>query len=292
MDFQYGDKIFSIPEPELCSDCRQQQRTSHRNEQYLYQLKSDLSGKQLISIYKPNNPWGEDFKIYTKEEWNSDQWNPLEYGREFDFNRPFFEQFAQLQKVVPKVNLVTVDNENSPYTTGTGYCKNCHLINSSEYCEDCYYGKLLQKCKNAVDCSYLYNSELCYECFSVYDSYNCVHLSYSSNCSDCYFSENLINCKNCFLCTNLKDKEYYFMNESLDKEEYKKRVEEFMGSYRNFEKAKEILANLRKKRMHKYANITASENCTGDFIQNSKNCFDCYDVNDSEDCRYVRVVWR
>ncbi|MCK9186692.1 hypothetical protein M0P48_04625, partial [Candidatus Gracilibacteria bacterium] len=32
-----------------------------------------------------------------------------------------------------------------------------------------------------------------------------------------------------------------------------------------------------------------SENCTGDFISNSKNCENCYDVSDSEDLKYVQV---
>jgi hypothetical protein len=41
--------------------------------------------------------------------------------------------------------------------------------------------------------------------------------------------------------------------------------------------------------IRKYANITNSENCSGDFIDSSRNCLDCYDVNDSEDCRYVQV---
>ncbi len=289
MDFKFGDKVYRIPEPELCPDCRAQRRVSHRNERNMYQNKSAMSGKQLICIYAPGTPWGMDYKIYTKEEWNSDEWDPTEYGRDFDFSRPFFEQFEQLQAVVPKINLVAVDNQNSPYVMGVAYSKNCHVLNSSEYCEDCYYGKLLQKVKNAVDCSYVYDSELCYECFSVYNSYNCVHLSYSSNCSNCYFSENLINCNNCFLSTNLKDKAYYFMNEPLEKEAYERRVKEFMGSHANFEKAKEILADLRKKRIHKYANITTCENSTGDFLQNSKGCLDCYDVNDSQDCRYIQV---
>jgi len=79
------------------------------------------------------------------------------------------------------------------------------------------------------------------------------------------------------------------MNEPLDEKEYKKRIKEFKGSYRNLQKAKEILDDLKKKRIHKYANITTSENCTGDFIQNSKDCLDCYDLNDSRDCRYVMV---
>ncbi|MFA6992713.1 MAG: hypothetical protein WC269_05580 [Candidatus Gracilibacteria bacterium] len=289
MDFQYGKVKITLPTSTLCPTCRSQTRTAHRNEQYLYHQKSSLSGKQLITLYSMNPAWGKPYKIYTQEEWNSDKWDPLEYGRNFDFNRPFFEQFAELSKDVPRLPLMQLGNENSPFTTGTGYCKNCHLINSSEYCEDCYYGKLFQHCKSSMDCSYLYNSEYCYECFSVFKSYNCVYLSYSTNCSDCWFSENLIGCRNCILCTNLSRKEYYFMNQPLEKEEYEKRLKQLKGSYQNFEKAKEILNQLKQKRVHKYANIVNSENCTGDFIENSKNCLDCYDMNESQDCRYVIV---
>lgn len=289
MDFQFGNSIISLPERNTCADCSNQLRTAHRNERFLYHRASDKSGKQMISLYQAHAPWGKPYTIYTQEEWHGDSWDPMDYGREFDFNRPFFDQFAELQKDVPRVTLISLGNENSPYTTGTGYCKNCHLINSSEYCEDCYYGKLLQSCKDSVDCTYLYDSQLCYECFSVYKSYNCAFVSFSSNCSDCFFSENLTACRNCFLCTNLNNKEYHFMNKPLAKEEYQKRIAEFMGSHQNFEQAKKLLQKLKLERIHKYTNIVSSENSTGDFIQNSRNCLNCYDVNDGEDCRNVWV---
>jgi hypothetical protein len=66
-------------------------------------------------------------------------------------------------------------------------------------------------------------------------------------------------------------------------------VQEFKGSQKQFQKALDLLADLRTKRIHKYANIISSENCTGDFIENSKNCNECYDINNSEDCKYVMI---
>lgn len=30
-----------------------------------------------------------------------------------------------------------------------------------------------------------------------------------------------------------------------------------------------------------------NENCTGDYIYHSKNCYDSYDINDCEDCGYI-----
>ncbi|PIR53472.1 hypothetical protein COU76_00980 [Candidatus Peregrinibacteria bacterium CG10_big_fil_rev_8_21_14_0_10_49_10] len=285
MTFAFGTKTINPALPVYCPDCRCLVRTCHRNERNMYKTRSAFSGKDIISLYHPNAP----FTVYEQEEWKSDAWDPLEYGRDFDFSKPFFEQFAALQKDVPRMALITVSNENSGFTTGTAYCKNCYLINSSEYCEDCYYGKLLQKCKDSVDCSYLYDSELCYECFSCYESYNCTFVAFSQNCNDCLFSSNLQSCKNCCLCTNLIQKEYHFLNEPLSKEEYRKRLMEFRGNYALTERMKQLWKEKMTTMQRKYGNIVHSEECTGDYIEHSKNCHDCYDVNESEDCRYVQV---
>ena len=288
--FKFGNTEVHPPLPVYCPDCRCQLRTCQRNERNMYKVRSSFSGKDIISVYAQDPPWGDKpFKIYSQEEWRSDAWDPMEYGRNFDFTRPFFDQFAELLQEVPRQALISISNENSGFTTGTGFCRNCYLINSSEYCEDCYYGKLLQSCKDSVDCSYLYNSELCYECFSCYECYNCQYVSFSTNCSDCMFSSNLKSCTNCCLCTNLSQKEYHFMNEPLSKEEYEKRLKDFRGSYPLTEKMRDLYRKTISKMVRKYANIVSCQNCTGDYVEHSKNCLDCYDVNESEDCRYVQV---
>lgn len=289
MTFTFGNTVIHLPEPTLCPDCRMQRRSCHRNERTFYRTKSAKSDEEIISLYAPEPLWGPPYKVYAQEEWRRDDFDPMLYGRDFDFKRRFFEQFAELVKDVPRMNLITVSNENCPYTTGTGYCKNCYLINSSEHCQDCYHGKLLQTCGDSADCSYLYDSELCYECFSVYDSYNCQYLLFSKNCRDCSFSSNLNSCQNCCLSTNLHRKEYHFQNEPLSKDEYQRRVAAFYGSYAKMQEMRTKLLDLRQKSPQRYANIVNSENCTGDYIENSKNCADCYDVTDSEDCRYVQV---
>lgn len=285
ISFTFGQETIHPPLPVYEPEVRLQLRAAHRNEQHMYKTKSALSGKDIVSLYHPDGP----YKVYSEEEWKSDRWDPMEYGREFDFSRPFFDQFYELQKDMPRIALISVNNENSDFTTGTGYCKNCYLINSSENCEDCYYGKLLQQCTSAVDCSYLYNSELCYECFSVYGSYKCQHVSFSQNCNDCFFSSNLKSCSNCCLCTNLSHKEYHFMNEPLSREEYEERLREFRGSPELTDQMKEKYVDNMRRMVWKYANISNCENCTGDYLENSRNCLDCYDVNDSEDCRYIQV---
>lgn len=79
------------------------------------------------------------------------------------------------------------------------------------------------------------------------------------------------------------------MNKPVSKEEFEQKIKEYMGSQENVQKALEILKDLRKKRIYKYAMVINSENSSGDFLTNCKNCQDCYDVNDSEDCRYITV---
>ncbi len=116
----FNDKKYPVPAPENCPDCRLVARTIHRNEQYFYPNKSAVSGKPLISLYSPDTPGGQKTKVVLHEEWWSDSWDGLDHGQDFDFSRPFFEQFEELNRKIPKVNLIQVNNENSPYTTGTG----------------------------------------------------------------------------------------------------------------------------------------------------------------------------
>ena len=279
----------SIPLPDICPNCRLIKRTAHRNEQYMYNSKFE-TGEPAISLYAPNVPWSGKYRIWPHEKWWSDSWNPMDSGFDFDFNRTFFEQFSELDKKIPRINLVTGGgNENSDFTTGTGRCKNCYLINCSEFDEDCYYGKLIQSSKDVMDSCYVYDSELLYECFNDTKCYGSVHLYYSQNSTNCYFSENLSGCSNCLLCTNLSNKNYHYLNKPISKEEFIVRLKDCTSSDENVKKALDQLMSLRAKRIHKFANIVNGEKSTGDFITNCKDCVDCYYVNDSENSRYVVV---
>ena len=289
MTWTFGDTKVALPLPDTCPVCRSQLRVAHRNERYLYRTPAANTGKETITLFAPEPLWGPAYKVLSQEDWRSDGMDPMSYGRDFDFSRPFFEQWSVLHKSVPRMALTSLGNENSDFSTGTGYCKNCYLINSSEYCEDCYYGKLFQKCKTSADCSYLFDSELCYQCFSVYHSYGCQYVNFSQNCQDCFFSSNLRGCKNCCLCTNLDHKEYHFLNQPLSREDYEQRLKEFRGSFERTEQMRTLLAKQMTSMIRKYTNIVNSEDCTGDYIENSKSCIDCYDVSDGQDCRNVFV---
>ena len=281
-----GGKKYAVPTPTLSPDERCRRRTIHRNESKLYNAKSALSDKPIITLYSPR----EDLKSVLREEWFSDQWNPLDYAHEYGTDGTFFDQFSALQNPIPRAATVTMGNENSEFTTGTGYCKNCYLINSSEYCEHCYYGKLIQSSKDIIDSSYIYDSEMLYECFNCEKCYGSYYSTNSKNCRDCYFVKNCTGCSNCFMCTNLVNKEYHFKNQPLSKEDYQKKLAESkLSDISMVRKVQEYFHNYASTFPVKYAEILNSENCVGDFITNSKNCTLCYDVSDSENCKYVQL---
>lgn len=72
---------FQIPSPTLCPDCRQRRRMSFRNERNLYKRICDASGKQIISIYRPDC----GYKVYDQKIRWSDARNASDYAMDFDF---------------------------------------------------------------------------------------------------------------------------------------------------------------------------------------------------------------
>lgn len=138
-------------EPEYCPPCRYQRRLVFRNERNLYRRKCDATGRPIVSIFSEE----KKHPVYAQDYWWSDAWDAKNYGRDFDFSRPFFDQFKELLFTVPQLSLNNAQSENCEYTNQSQRNKNCYLIVSSDYSEDCYHGMWYQRCKDCVDCLYL-----------------------------------------------------------------------------------------------------------------------------------------
>ena len=89
-DFSFYEKM-QVPPPTLCPMCRQKRRMFVRNFRTLYKRPSSKSGKSIISMYHEKQP----FPVWSTEEWYADDWDAVDYGRDFDFSRPFFEQYKE-----------------------------------------------------------------------------------------------------------------------------------------------------------------------------------------------------
>lgn len=271
-----------VPHPTLCPKDRNRRRASFRNERNLYHRKCDATGKEIISMYSPDKP----FKVFDQEYFWGDTWDPRNYGRNFDFERPFFEQFRELQVATPRLSLFNYQSENSYYTNHAGKNKNCYMGVDLGSCEDVYMSNWVTYSKDCIDCSYTYHSELCYFCLYCEKCFNCDFCERCETCSDCSMCFDCKGCNNCFMCTGLRNKEFYILNEKVSKEEYEKIIESFRYSYEKQEEAWQKFSELKKSVPHKFAHIVHSENCTGDYIYNCKNTTQSFDVVNMWDCKY------
>ncbi len=282
-DRQLLDK-FEVPDPTFCPPCRSQRRLSWRNERNLYKRKCDLTGKNIVSIYSPDKP----FKVYGLDAFYSDDWDGLTYGMDFDFSRPFFEQYKELQSKAPRIGLIVTNNENCPYINQSWNCKNCHMCFDMGFSEDVMYSDMVYHSKNIMDSTMIRNSELSYSLVDSIKCYNSFWLQDCNNCNDAYFSYDCNQCSNIAFCYNLRNKKNYLFNEQVSEEEFKKVLKDIKsGSYEKWkmyiDKFKnEVLPKAIRKENHNLQN----ENCTGDYILKSRNCHHCYDAETSENCRY------
>ena len=278
-----------IPSPTLCPDCRQQRRLPFRNERSLYKRTCDFSGKEIISMYSPDKV----HTIYEQDIWWSDSWDALDYGKDFDFSRSFFDQYRELVQEVPLPSIVNTNSERSEYTNYVESNKNCYLIFGSSNNDNCFYANGTSRSEDCVDIVHVIKSQNCYECI---DCKSCNDLKYSTNsegCSSSYFLENCVNCTYCTASKNLRNKKYCIFNKQYSKEEYFKKIEEFdlwnLTKLKSFEKQ---YRESTKNEINLFSQQHLCENSSWDHLFAAKNSQHCYDVNKSEDCKYIQYcVW-
>lgn len=278
-------KQIDHPEPKNCPRCRMQRRFAWRNERKLYYRKCDLTGKQIVSIYSQDSP----YTVYDQHEWYTDKWDGMDYGRDFDFSRPFFEQYKELMLEVPRLSLFVSRNENSDYTNGSQQNKNCHMIFVSDHDEDCYFSYAIDSCSDCTDCFNCYKCTLCVECIDCSDCYNVVYSEKAHNCRDSAFLSDCKNCQDCFGCYGLRGKKYHIYNKEYSRKEYEKKIKSLnLGSYEKLQEAKKYFGHkVKEQQIHQYYDGNNNESSTGDHIVGCKNCVECYDSGDLEDCGYL-----
>ena len=262
---------------------RSAMRLAFRNERNLFMRNCDFSGERIISIYHDKHP----FPVYKYEHWLSDKWTPPHIG--YDPDKDFFEQYNELSKLVPRVNLFAPYNENCDYVNAAEKNKNCYMHILADRSEDCYYTHGVYSCRDCIDCDFLINGELCYEatdCRDVYHLRCCYLCDNSSNLSFCF---DMRGCNNCFLCYGLRNQQYCINNKQYTKEEYEKMVGQVnMFSYYVYSYSKKKFIDKIVKNQS-YTRMINTENSNGNFLINCKNCHNCFDVEDGEDCINFRI---
>lgn len=281
----FNGRTYEIPPPTFCPACREQRRLAVRNERVFHRRICDQTKTPLLSLYAPS----AGYRVFSKDAWYSDSWSGLDYGQEFDFNRPFFEQFAELNRAVPQLALFDQqENYNCDYANLISNNKNCYFIFAASENEDCFFTTYLRRCRDVCDSFFIFDSELCYECVDCYRGYNLKFSQYVENCRDSAHLYNCRSCSNCFGCVSLIGKEYHIFNTQYSKTSYEQKLNEILSSWSQEQITSTIADLLKHFPQKEYAGI-GNENVSGDHISYSKNAKECFDCTQLEDCKFC--VW-
>ena len=275
-----------VPPPKLSPVERARRRMAFANQRNLFVRSCAATGKRIVTNYPPE----ADVPVYDALFWLSDGWDQYASGRAYDFNRPFFEQFADLAKIAPRPNLqkaADVD-ENSDYTNYAGENKNCYLIFDSDKNRDCLYSYSINSCLDVVDCFRMEKCELCYECLDCTNCYSSIFLQNCDNCHDSAFLKNCIGCADCFASVNLRNKKYWFMNEELTKKDYEERIKSVrLDKYRTLKALRPQFLEQASQFPRKNVEGVQNESTIGDYLTSCKNAEYCFDSRKLWDCKYI-----
>ncbi len=285
-DFSFYEKM-KVPAPTWCPDCRFQRRLLFRNERTYYRRQCDLCQKNIISTYSSDAP----FPVYCVHCWYSDGWDAYKYGVDFDFSRPFFEQFKELIIKVPALSIMNdegVASTGCEYSYDWFYSKNSYLTVCGWQNENVLYSYHIEHVKDTMDSMHMRESELCYGCLMGYKLSRCTYCENCQESQDCHLSRDLQGCTSCVMCVGLRNKSYCIKNKQYTKDEYKKEVEAMnLTSRESAERYKKEFAEFAVQFPRRFASVYKSVDTTGNLLLNCKNSQECFFGRDYENCKHI-----
>lgn len=195
----------------------------------------------------------------------------------------FLDDFQRLREKNPHPALLNMLSENSPYASYSDGIRNCYLVFGAGPCENVYYGTYTFDCRDCVDGHFIRSCELCYQCV---DCLNCYNSNFLQDCRDCTDSSYLfdcIGCTDCFGCVGLRRKAYHIFNIPYSRETYFEKTNEFR---KNPEETQKKFDELKSKHPRLFSRQIQCEDSVGDYLENTRGCFYCFDGRDVEDCLY------
>ncbi|MEW6617516.1 MAG: hypothetical protein AB1333_03830 [Patescibacteria group bacterium] len=285
-DFDFYKKM-EVPPPTWCPECRNMRRALWRNELTLYKRRCNVPGhsEEIISMYVPTSP----LTVYDNEYWWSDAWDPLSYGRDFDFSRPFFEQLKELIYRVPVAARADAMGVQSQFCNFSLGFKNCYFSSAGWANEECIYSNRIDDCKDSGDLFVCHTNSASYENVDCTESFKLFYSTQCKSCTESYFLFDCRNCSNCIGCTNLRNKSYFIFNKPYSKEEYMQKLKDFsFDSYSFIQNFKKEFDEKKKNAIRRYAQVYNCTNVIGDNVADSRNCYQCFDLTGgAENVKYT-----
>lgn len=204
----------------------------------------------------------------------------------------FLEEYQILVNTLPKPALYGGRNEDVGYCDNVWHSYKTYYSFDSGRLRDCAYmyhstgASYNVFCVDCFDCDHCNSCERCYECFVAHNCYNSSYLEYCFRLTDCHFCIHCRNSEYLFGCAELEYKKYCIFNVQYNKNDYEKKVLELMNRPSS-ENLKE-LEKLRKILPQPWMRVTRkSENSSGDYVLDCKNCYYCFFVTECEDSTYL-----
>ncbi len=286
-DFTFYEKI-KVPPPTWCQECRMIRRFIWRNDRQFFRRKNNRTGEEVFATFPP----AAAAAVWDLEFWDSDGWDPLEYGRDYDFSCPFFEQFREFLYSVPWPAKSTLRMTNSEYCNQASDFKDSYLCFTGVEVEGSAYVVSGWTVKDSLDLYQAYNTQLSYGSVLLEGCYRTMFSVDCTDCTDIWFSRDMVGCNNCFGCAGLRKKSYYIFNQPYSKNDYQKAIAQYdLKSYRTVAELKEKAQEFWRKHPVKYALSWKCVNSTGEQIENSKNLELCYSTHGGEDLAYSQFIY-
>lgn len=285
-DFSFYEKI-KVPPPTFCPECRFVRRMLWRNEWHLFRKKDFNTGEFIFSSFPEESP----VRIYDRDYWYSDAWEPMDFGFNYDFSRNFFEQFKDLMYTIPLPSHSMFNIINCNFCMNANDIKGCYFVRGASWTEDSAYLVWDRASKQCFDSHMTNACELSYgnlnttSCYKTFFSVDCENSTNIFLCKDC------IGCNDCFGSIGLRNQSYCIFNQPYSKEEYEKKINEFnLMTETGLTEAKEKVYIHWLKYPTKYMHSRQNVNVSGDYIYESKNSLNCYRLRGGENCKFVQNI--
>ncbi len=283
---------FGLPLPTISSEERIRKQLAYRNERRFFWRDCSHTGQRIFSAYAPTT----QFPVVAAEYYNSGDWDPISYGREFDFRRPFFDQLHELWILVPRPASVQAETLTSKAVHNVCKVKDSFFVFDSQRSERCWYSVGLYQCSDCLDCYNLQDCNLCYDCLDCRSSEMLRYSEHCLNCVDSYFLFNCNNCRHSLFCANLENAQYCVFNKQVSKEEYEKALREWQfGSSHMLDSARNKYLEFLSTQAVPHIYADRIDDCSGNYLYGCDHALDSFECNDCENiihCNRLRGAKR
>lgn len=197
----------------------------------------------------------------------------------------FIKEFQRLCLTTPQISHWTRQAENCDYGDIIVVSRNCYLCFWSSNLENCFYCYESRKNRFCGDCVFCEDCELCYQCIDCVKCYNSDYAQDCKQCTDCAYCHYCIGCNDCFGCAGLRRKSFHIFNQPYSETEYKEKIAEIKTWPKD--KIQREMEKVQLTTPRVFMHQTDNENCFGDYLLHSKNCFWCFDSYLCEDSMYI-----